>query len=58
MEAEAIYRRKLINLPTPEFYVFDNGNEPFPAEKILILSDAYLEKTDHPMLELNVNRRR
>lgn len=54
VEAEAIYRRKLIKIPTPEFYVFYNGDAPFPAEKVLKLSDAYLEKTDDPMLELQV----
>lgn len=38
----------------PEFYVFYNGDEPFPSESIMKLSDAYLEKTDNPMLELKV----
>lgn len=51
---QAIYRRKLIPIPTPEFYVFYNGNDAFPAEKILELSDAYLEKTPEPMLNLKV----
>lgn len=37
-----------------EFYMFYNGSEPFPSEKILKLSDAYLEKEDSPMLELTV----
>ena len=41
-------------IPTPEFYVFYNGNEIFPVEKTLCLSDAYLDKTVRPMLELNV----
>ena len=49
-----LYREKRIPIPTPEFYVFYNGNAPFPAEDIMRLSDAYLEKTDTPMLELNV----
>lgn len=52
--ADAIYQRKLISIPTPEFYVFYNGDESFPAEKILKLSDAYLEKNNTPMLELLV----
>ncbi len=38
----------------PEFYVFYNGDAPFPAEATMKLSDAYLEKTDDPMLELVV----
>ena len=54
IKAEAIYKRKLIHIPTPEFFVFYNGDEPFPSEKTLKLSDAYLEKTNTPMLELIV----
>ena len=34
--------------------MFYNGDATFPSEKILRLSDAYLEKTEHPMLELEV----
>lgn len=54
IDPKSLYKRTRIPLPTPEFYVFYNGSEPFPAEKILKLSDAYLEKTDNPMLELSV----
>ncbi len=54
IDAKALYRRKQILVPTPEFYVFYNGNEIFPAEKTMSLSDAYLDKTVTPMLELNV----
>lgn len=54
VEKRALYRNRLIPIPTPEFYMFYNGNEPFPSEKILKLSDAYLEKEDSPMLELTV----
>lgn len=49
-----IYKTKQIPIPTPEFYVFYNGTKAQPAERILRLSDAYLEKTDTPMLELTV----
>lgn len=45
---------KTIGIPTPEFYVFYNGTQKQPAEQILKISDAYLEKTDEPMLELKV----
>lgn len=38
----------------PEFFVFYNGDEPFPSEQILKLSDAYLDKSKSPMLELTV----
>lgn len=50
----ALYQSTLIKIPTPEFFVFYNGDAPFPQEKTLKLSDAYLEQTDSPMLELNV----
>lgn len=51
---KALYRRKRIPIPTPEFYVFYNGDDPFPTEKIVKLSEAYIEKTEYPMLELTV----
>lgn len=54
LDEKNLYRRKMISIPTPEFYVFYNGDDPFPTEKILRLSDAYLDKTEHPMLELKV----
>jgi len=54
LDKRTIYRRRLVKLPTPEFFVFYNGNDPQPPEKILRLSDAYLEKMAHPMLELEV----
>lgn len=54
LEAVDIYRRKIIPIPTPEFFIFYNGNEKYPPEKILKLSDSYIEKTNTPMLELLV----
>lgn len=54
LDEKNLYRRKMLSIPTPEFYVFYNGDDPFPTEKILRLSDAYLDKTEHPMLELEV----
>lgn len=54
IDPRALYRRKKILIPTPEFYVFYNGDEPCPPEKILNLSDAYLEKPLNSMLELSV----
>ena len=54
VEPRALYRNKLVYIPTPEFFVFYNGDEPFPPEKILRLSDSYLEKTIKSMLELFV----
>lgn len=54
VEPRALYRNKIIYIPTPEFFVFYNGDDPFPPEKILKLSDSYLEKTTTAMLELFV----
>ena len=36
------FGRKLVKIPLPEFYVFYNGVEDFPKEKILKLSDAFI----------------
>ncbi len=54
VEPRDLYKTNLIGIPTPEFLVFYNGNRKYPPEKILKLSDAFLEKTDSPMLELIV----
>ncbi|UTC76184.1 Rpn family recombination-promoting nuclease/putative transposase [Treponema sp. OMZ 792] len=53
-ESKEKYSRKLLNIPTPEFYVFYNGEEPFPCDKILKLSEAFIEKVKEPNLELTV----
>ena len=54
LKAVDIYRSKVIPIPTPEFFVFYNGSQNYPPEKILKLSDSYIEKTNTPMLELLV----
>ena len=48
------YLRKLKQIPTPEFYVFYNGEEKYPAETELRLSDAFMVKSAKPSLELLV----
>ena len=48
------YLRKLKQIPTPEFYVFYNGEEQYPAEAELRLSDAFAVKSAKPCLELLV----
>jgi len=40
-DERAVYKEKLLEIPTPEFIVLYNGLKPYPAEKILRLSDAY-----------------
>ena len=39
----ALYKRKLLKIPKPDFIVLYNGTDEFPDEKILRLSDAYME---------------
>ena len=53
-ESKEKYSRKLLNIPTPEFYVFYNGIEPYPCNKTLKLSHAFIELTEQPNLELIV----
>ncbi|QTQ16855.1 Rpn family recombination-promoting nuclease/putative transposase [Treponema parvum] len=53
-ESKEKYSRKLLNIPTPEFYVFYNGEEAYPSDKTLKLSDAFIEKTMETNLELTV----
>lgn len=51
-DPKSLYRSKKIPLPTPEFYVFYNGNAGCPIEQMLHLSDSYIVKSGEPMLEL------
>ena len=37
-----IYSKKLVKIPTPEFYVFYNGTEEAPVEQEMRLSDAFM----------------
>ena len=53
-ESKEKYSRKLLNIPTPEFYVFYNGEEPYPSDKILKLSEAFIERGTETNLELTV----
>ena len=43
-ESKEKYSRKLLNIPMPEFYVFYNGDETYPSDKTLKLSDAFIDK--------------
>ena len=53
-ESKEKYSRKLLKIPTPEFYVFYNGEEPFPCDKTIELSDAFIEQNEQHNLELSV----
>ncbi len=41
LSKENMYREKRIQIPTPEFVVFYNGNKPYPQEMLLRLSDSF-----------------
>ena len=43
------YKKKIVPLPTPEFYTFYNGKEKWEKEKKLRLSDAYIVKDGEPV---------
>ena len=48
------YSRTLKKIPLPAFYVFYNGVEKLPAQKILKLSDSFIMQSETPSLELVV----
>ena len=55
-----IYRDKLIKLPTPQYYVFYNGDRDMPDKQVLKLSDAFIEPPKEGCFEwtatvLNIN---
>ncbi len=51
---KALYGRKEVIIPTPQFIIFYNGVNPQPERRILRLSDLYTIKEDRPNLELIV----
>ena len=52
--AKARYKESLFKIPTPEFYVFYNGEKKVKQEYIMKLSDAFLEKQEDPVCEAKV----
>ena len=53
-ESKEKYSRKLLNIPTPEFYVFYNGKQPYTTNSVLKLSDSFTQTHDEYALELSV----
>jgi len=41
IDSDAVYMRKLLKIPKPDFLVLYNGVEPFPDEVTLCLSEAF-----------------
>ena len=54
VKQENRYKRKLVQIPTPEFYVFYNGTQPIEDQKIYRLSEQFEKREDIPDLELIV----
>lgn len=40
-----IYQKKLLKIPTPQYIVFYNGTEEEPDERLMHLSDAFIQKS-------------
>ncbi|MBC6719390.1 MULTISPECIES: Rpn family recombination-promoting nuclease/putative transposase [Treponema] len=49
------YLKYLKKIPTPEFYVFYNGEEDYPEKATLQLSDAFMTLPEKPALEVVVS---
>ena len=48
------YLRRLKKIPSPEFYVFYNGEEDYPKSATLRLSDAFMTTPEKPCLVVSV----
>ncbi|MHC6202413.1 RpnC/YadD family protein [Breznakiellaceae bacterium SP9] len=49
-----VYRQKLMKLPRPEFLVLYNGTAPYPDEKELRLSDAFMDVEGYTDIRLEL----
>ena len=49
-----LYGRKRVQIATPHFAVFYNGTEKRAEKEVLKLSDAFINQTDTPEIELTV----
>ena len=49
-----LYGRKRVQIATPHFAVFYNGTEKRPEKEVLKLSDAFINRSDTPEIELTV----
>lgn len=54
VDSKARYRTMLVKIPTPEFYVFYNGEKEQPLEQVLTLSDAFMNPAGENSVELKV----
>ena len=51
------FGKSLMKLPMPEFYVFYNGKEDFPSEKVMKLSDAFMDLNDNMLNNCDLKNR-
>lgn len=51
---QSLYVSRIVNLPAPSFAVFYNGKDEKPERWTEKLSDAFMQKTTQPKLELEV----
>ena len=54
VDRKARYRTTLVKIPTPEFYTFYNGKKEQPLERVLSLSDAFMNPAGENSVELKV----
>ncbi len=54
IDRKARYRTTLVKIPTPEFYTFYNGKKEQPLERVLSLSDAFMNPAGENSVELKV----
>lgn len=54
VDSKARYRTTLVKIPTPEFYTFYNGEKEQPLERVLSLSDAFMNPSGENSVELKV----
>ena len=54
LHSNNLYRRRRIPLFTPQFIMLYNGGEEEPEHTVEYLSDAFVEKLEHPPMELEV----
>ena len=54
VDSKARYRTTLVKIPTPEFYTFYNGKKEQPLERVLSLSNAFMNPAGENSVELKV----
>jgi hypothetical protein len=52
IDTDALYKRAIHKIPTPQFIVVYNGRADYPDKHEMYLSDAFIAKDDTPCLEL------